>query len=198
VFCRRYLGPVDGLEVEAAHEETSVVDAKLEGSREWNNMNYTNYGWFYIFMFMSIYKPYHLLLLAALSLLISSFLSSKGTLDIHVHDTYFVIAHFEFNLALAILAFILWAIYMLTRNLPLSSLLTWIHVVLTLLALGLFISLPLFGYPEKYLDISPWGNFNELNRANEIVAVIIISFTLAQLILVVNIFRGLFRRLRKR
>jgi heme/copper-type cytochrome/quinol oxidase subunit 1 len=147
---------------------------------------------------MSIYKPYQLLLLAALSLLISGFLSVKGTIDLHFHDTYFVIDHVQFYLILSIPAFVLWTIYLLTRNILLSQLMTWVHVALTLLAIGAFICLPLFSYPPRYVDVSPWSTFNEFQRTNQIMAGIALIFTLAQLILIANIVGGIVRRLRRR
>jgi heme/copper-type cytochrome/quinol oxidase subunit 1 len=147
---------------------------------------------------MSIYKPYQLLLLAALSLLISGFLSAKGTIDLHFHDTYFVIDHVQFYLILSLPAFVLWTIYLLTRNILLSHLMTWVHVALTLLAIGAFICLPLFSYPARYVDVSPWSTFNEFQTTNKIIAGIALIFTLARLILIVNIVGGIVRRLSRR
>jgi heme/copper-type cytochrome/quinol oxidase subunit 1 len=146
---------------------------------------------------MFLYKPYQVLLLAALSLLIGGFLSAKGTIDLRFHDTYFVIDHVQFYLLLSIPAFILWTIYLLARNILLSQLMTWIHVALTLLAIGAFICLPLFSYPARYVDVSPWSTFNEFQRTNQIMAGIALIFTLAQLILIFNIVGGV-RRLRRK
>jgi heme/copper-type cytochrome/quinol oxidase subunit 1 len=147
---------------------------------------------------VSIYKPYHLLLIAALSLLISAFLSRKATIDLQFHDTYFVIDHVQFYLLLSVPVFILWGIYMFTRNILLSRPLTWIHVALSLLTIAVFICLPLFSYPARYVNVSPWRSFNEFHRVNEIVAGAAIVFTLAQLTLIFNIVGGLVRWLRRR
>jgi hypothetical protein len=147
---------------------------------------------------MSLYKPYHLLLLAGLSLLVCALFSTNESINVHVHDTYVVMTHSFFYGTFAVLSFLFWSIYILTRRLLLSNLLTWLHVVLTLLAMALFICIPLFSYPRRYVDVTPWSGFNEFHRTNEIVVGSTIIFTVAQLMLVVNIVGGLFRRARRR
>ena len=144
---------------------------------------------------MSIYKPYHLLLLAGLSLLISALIPTDQTLDIHVHDTYFVIAHSSLYWVFAIFTYFLWGVYVLARNTLFSNWLTWFHVVITLLTVAFFICLPFFGNLPGYIDVSSWLSFNKFQR---VLASIALLFIVAQLMLVMNIVGGLFIWLRNR
>jgi heme/copper-type cytochrome/quinol oxidase subunit 1 len=58
-------------------------------------------------------KPYNLFLpAAALFLLASLFpLNQNSTFDLHLHDTYFIIAHTHFFWVLAIIALFMWVVY---------------------------------------------------------------------------------------
>ena len=147
---------------------------------------------------MSIRKPYHLLLLAAVSLSISALFSVEETIDFHFHDTYFVVAHSSFDWILATLSYFLWGIYFLARKVLLSNTLTLLHVVPTLLAIALFVCLPFFSYRGRYVELSPYSAFNNFHKATQLVAASAIVFIIAQLFFVVNIFGGVFNWLKKK
>ncbi|MGZ3951335.1 MAG: hypothetical protein ACXVBZ_08060 [Flavisolibacter sp.] len=147
---------------------------------------------------MSIRKPYHQLLLAGVSLLISASISTKETIDFHVHDTYIVVTRSSFYWVLAMLTYLLWAIYFLTRKVLLSNTLIWLHVVPTVIAIALFICVPFLSYPDRYVDLSPFSAFNRAYRATQLLVGAALVFMLAQVFLVVNIAGGVFNWLRRR
>ena len=147
---------------------------------------------------MSIYRPYHLLLLAGIALLISALIPTEETMDLHVHDTYIVTTRSSFYWALAMLTYLLWGICFLTRKVLLSNTLTWLHVIPTLVVIVLFICLPLFSFHRRYLDLTPWSTFNELEGIKVVLASAAIVFIIAQILLIVNLVGGVFNWLRKK
>lgn len=147
---------------------------------------------------MFIRKPYHLLLLAGISLFISALISTKETIDFHFHDTYFVVTGSFFYWVLAIIVYVLWGIYFLSRKVLHSNTLTWFHVVPTLIAIALFSCAPFFGYPGRFVDLSPFSAFGRIHRATQFLAVGAIVFIIAQFLLVVNIAGGVYNCLKKK
>ena len=61
-------------------------------------------------------RPYNLLLLSAILILIASFFSFEQTLDIHLHDTYFVITLRQIFRYATIALLVLWVLYKLTNR----------------------------------------------------------------------------------
>ena len=147
---------------------------------------------------MFIYKPYHLLLLVSILLFIRALLSTKEMIDIHVHDTYIVTTFSFLYWILVLLTYFLWGIYVLTRNILFANVLTWVHVILTVGVLILFICVPLFNYKISYLDLSPWTSFNKFNSTSKILAWGAIILILVQLIFIVNIVGGMITWRKKR
>ena len=139
-------------------------------------------------------------------LLLTSFfvLTGNTTVDLHLHDTYFVIADSHFFWLLAILAVVVWTIYLLTSKLLYSKALTWIHVVITLLTILLFALTPFFGNnlinPTSggYYDYNIWSSFDSYTRFFKTVTITILVLLFGQIIFVINLIAGLFKRLTNR
>lgn len=86
-------------------------------------------------------KSYFLLLLAAILFLILSFIGDKNeTLDINVHDTYYVITFQQAYILLCLIFFITGLIYFIFNffGIQFISILSLIHVYGSLIFIGLF------------------------------------------------------------
>lgn len=147
--------------------------------------------------------PHHPFLLATLVLFITSFLvDPRNTVDIHLHDTMFVISHSSIFVFFASICGILWILYLITASILPSRALTILHVFVTLSTMTLFLilvspSLANFDTHEgKYLDKSTWASFGYPNRQIIMITYSIIIFTLAQVLFLINILIGIFRRLK--
>lgn len=80
-------------------------------------------------MFRLKARPYQLLLFAAAILLMAAPFMGGYTIDMHLYDTYYVIAGTHVFMAMAVLLLLLWLIYLLTHRLLFSRWLAWLHVV---------------------------------------------------------------------
>lgn len=146
-------------------------------------------------------KPYGILTLAALLVIIASF-AVKGALDIHLHDTYLVIAHAHLFWAVALFLLLLAFFYRTLRQLLFSRWLTWIHIVLTLAGLALVI-LPFqyqgfSGMPRRYYDYSAWETHRSFQEQNQLVALVILCWFFAQVLFLLHILLGLLRLFSRR
>ncbi|PWT74400.1 MAG: cytochrome c oxidase subunit I [Bacteroidetes bacterium] len=124
----------------------------------------------------------------------------NSTLDIHLHDTYFVVAHFHIVMGVSAFFGMFCGIYhwypkMYGRYL--NNTMAYIHFWITL-AGAYLIFWPLHyeglaGVPRRYLDYSNWHafkNFLELNRFISTVAMIVFA---VQLMFVFNFFYSIFK-----
>ncbi|HKP31870.1 MAG TPA: cbb3-type cytochrome c oxidase subunit I [Chitinophagaceae bacterium] len=124
----------------------------------------------------------------------------NSALDIHLHDTYFVVAHFHIVMGVSAFFGMFAGIYhwypkMYGRYL--NNTMAYIHFWVTLIGAYL-IFWPmhysgLAGMPRRYLDYSGWtsfGGFEGLNRFITIVAMIVFAI---QLLFVFNFFYSIFK-----
>jgi hypothetical protein len=142
----------------------------------------------------SVLKPYALLLLSAIILLALSAFSASDSVDIHLHDTNFVLkwSNIYFLLGLAMLS--MWLISIGTKNLHSSRALQWVQIVLTILSVGMFFLPPRFFYKDN----SPGFTYCDMVRFSHMLNLAVIAFILAQLILLTNIIIGFAKKWRKK
>lgn len=145
-------------------------------------------------------KPYNLLLLIAIALLVFTFFPGYGhqTVDIHLHDAYLVIGvPFLFG-AFAALMFLLWTIYLVSGNYMYSTLLTWLHAGLTIILVIIFTVIAnFFIRREAPADVTNWEEFENFRLLNQLMAGVVITLLLCQVLLLVNLSLGLIRQARR-
>jgi cytochrome c oxidase subunit 1 len=150
------------------------------------------------------FTPAMLFAIGFVSLFISGGLTGiflgNSTLDIHLHDTYFVVAHFHIVMGVASFFGMFAGVYhwfpkMYGRYL--NNTMSFIHFWVTLVGAYL-IFWPmhyqgLAGMPRRYTDFSNWEsfkNFAEMNRFISSVAMIVFAI---QLLFVFNFFYSIFK-----
>jgi cytochrome c oxidase subunit 1 len=124
----------------------------------------------------------------------------NSSIDIHLHDTYFVIAHF--HIVMGVSAFFgtfagvyHWYPKMFGRFL--NNTISYIHFWITLVGAYL-IFWPMHyegmaGMPRRYYDYSNWESFKQFGDLNHFISVVVIIVFAAQLMFVFNFFYSIFK-----
>jgi cytochrome c oxidase subunit I len=118
-----------------------------------------------------------------------------STIDMHLHDTYFVVAHFHLVMGVASVFGMFAAIYhwfpkMFGRFM--DPVLGYVHFWITLPAAYL-IFWPMYyeglaGLPRRYFDFSNWITFHNFDGLNSFISAVAILSFLTQLVFVFNFF----------
>ena len=131
---------------------------------------------------------------------VTGIILADSTLDINVHDTYFVVAHFHIVMGLSAIFGMFAGVYHWFPKLFLRMMnkkLGYLHFWLTFVcAYGVFFPmhfLGLAGVPRRYYTNSNFPMFDNLVDINEIVTVFAIVGALAQVIFLFNFFYSIFR-----
>jgi hypothetical protein len=139
--------------------------------------------------------PFNLFLLTAILLFVFSFVTWGQMIDIHLHDTKFVISTILFIWALGIIVLLAWAIYKLTCKILWKRFLTWFHVLVTLFILIVLLTANFWHdklIPPIKRDFISFDTFQEYNqREVKIIQPLVILFLAGQLAFVLNIIGGL-------
>jgi cytochrome c oxidase subunit 1 len=124
----------------------------------------------------------------------------NSALDIQLHDTYFVIAHFHLVMGVSSVFGMFAGIYhwfpkMFGRFM--DPVLGYIHFWITLLCAYL-IFWPMYyeglaGLPRRYFDYSGWTSFNQFDDANKLISAVAILAFGVQLIFLANFFISIFK-----
>jgi cytochrome c oxidase subunit 1 len=155
------------------------------------------------------FTPATLFAIGFVSLFISGGLTGlflgNSTIDIHLHDTKFVVAHFHIVMGVASMFGMHAGIYhwfpkMFGRYL--NHTLGYIHFWVTMIGAYL-IFWPmhyegLAGVPRRYLDLRDWHAFNKFDDLNKMITVVSIIVFAMQLMFVFNFFYSIFKGRRVR
>jgi cytochrome c oxidase subunit 1 len=150
------------------------------------------------------FTPGMLFALGFVSLFISGGLTGiwlgNSTLDIHLHDSYFVIAHFHIVMGVSAFFGMFAGIYhwfpkMFGRFM--NNTLAYIHFWVTL-AGAYLIFWPmhyegLAGMPRRYFDYASWSSFNQFNDLNKFISTVAMIVFAVQLLFVFNFFYSIFK-----
>lgn len=148
--------------------------------------------------------PYHLLPLAAAVLIVAGLLSGNSSVDIHLHDTFYVLPSASFIWLSVTALLLLWLVYLLTKNVLYSMRLSRIHIFLSLVTSILIVLVPNFLtlVVKEYQDLSYANLFERAESIGykiRLYSIILFVFILAgQSILLINFVLGVGQKNRAR
>ncbi|MEO8415684.1 MAG: cbb3-type cytochrome c oxidase subunit I [Ginsengibacter sp.] len=150
------------------------------------------------------FTPAMLFAIGFVSLFISGGLTGiwlgNSSLDIHLHDTYFVIAHFHLVMGVASMFGMFAGIYHWFPKMYgrfLNNTLAYLHFWITIAgAYCIFWPMHyegLAGMPRRYYDFSNWESFKMFGGLNEFISVVALIVFAAQLLFIFNFFYSIFK-----
>lgn len=139
-----------------------------------------------------------MLALAAVLLVMLSFIPSGNAMDMPVKGASYVLSYAYTLRAMAMLVLLLWILYMVTVQILFSTILTWLHIIMTIVLAALIVFLFFFFHlsaghaPEKEAEIFSFQAGVSLQMA---VPLLIMLLLVMQLLYVINLFAGVIRRI---
>ncbi len=151
-----------------------------------------------------IFTPAMLFAIGFVSLFISGGLTGiwvgNSAIDMHVHDTYFVIAHFHLVMGVASMFGMFagiqhWFPKMFGRfmNNTLSYIHFWVTMVGAYLIFWPMHYQGIAGMPRRYYDFSNWESFKMFHGLNEFISVVAIIVFFVQFLFIFNFFYSIFK-----
>jgi cytochrome c oxidase subunit 1 len=150
------------------------------------------------------FTPAMLFAIGFVSLFISGGLTGiwlgNSALDIHLHDTYFVVAHFHIVMGVASMFGMFAGIYHWFPKMygkQLNNTLGYIHFWATI-AGAYLIFWPmhyqgLAGMPRRYYDFSAWESFNQFGDLNRFISTVAMVVFAVQILFLFNFFHSIFK-----
>jgi len=124
----------------------------------------------------------------------------NSTIDIQLHDTYFIVAHFHLVMGVASMFGMFAGVYhwypkMFGRftNNTLGYLHFWITFIGAYLIFWPMHYMGLAGLPRRYYDFSPWESFNKFDGLNRFITVIAMIVFAAQFLFLINFFYSIWK-----
>jgi cytochrome c oxidase subunit 1 len=124
----------------------------------------------------------------------------NSALDIHLHDTYFVIAHFHIVMGISAFFGMFAGVYHWFPKMYgrfMNNTMGYIHFFITFIG-SYVIFWPMHyegvsGMPRRYYDFSSWESFNQFGDLNKMISVAAIIVFFAQLLFVFNYFVSIWK-----
>ena len=125
----------------------------------------------------------------------------NSALDIHLHDTYFVMSY-SYPLFFVALVFAIFAatyywfdkIFKRQMNYTLGYIHFWVSFLGTSFLLLPMQYVQLVGMPRRYYDYSDWNSFNAFNNQNTFISIVTLLLVIAQLLFVFNLCYSIFKK----
>ncbi len=124
----------------------------------------------------------------------------NSSLDIHLHDTYFVVAHFHIVMGVASMFGMFAGIYhwypkMYGRylNNTLGYMHFWITIIGAYLIFWPMHYQGLAGMPRRYYDFSNWESFNMFTDLNHFISVVALIVFATQILFILNFFYSIWK-----
>jgi hypothetical protein len=151
-------------------------------------------------------KPYNLLLLTAIFSFIAGLSQMNVLIDIHLHDTFFVLPLAYFIWSFSLILIILWLLYRATEKILFSKKLSFVHIISTIVCCLFILILPYFinpykglaGMPRIYSENGRTKTYNLLGDISNSAISLLSILVFAQLFFLLNFFIGLYRRANNR
>ena len=150
------------------------------------------------------FTPATLFSIGFVSLFISGGLTGvflgNSTIDIHLHDTKFIVAHFHIVMGVASFFGMFAGVYhwfpkLFGRymNMTLGYIHFWVTIIGAYLIFWPMHYEGLAGVPRRYLDLSGWASFNKFGDLNKMITVVSIIVFAVQLMFIFNFFYSIFK-----
>jgi cytochrome c oxidase subunit I len=124
----------------------------------------------------------------------------NSTIDIHLHDTKFIVAHFHIVMAVASFFGMFAGVYhwfpkLFGRymNMTLGYIHFWVTIIGAYLIFWPMHYEGLAGVPRRYLDLKGWASFNKFGDLNKMITVVSIIVFAVQLMFIFNFFYSIFK-----
>jgi cytochrome bd-type quinol oxidase subunit 2 len=141
-------------------------------------------------------KSYDLLVFSGLAILLVSFFVTTQTIDEHIHDTYYIIGYNHILWVSLAFLLVLWVVYKTTAKKLFSHTLSWLHIAMTLFAISIILTLPLWTdkNQRRHMDENNWSSFNKYVYDGEVIFLAILMIFIAQVLLICNLVIGLLKK----
>lgn len=139
-------------------------------------------------------RPYHLLLVSSAVFLFLCIFLQKGTIDLPLQDSYFIMDRSFLFGGFSLFLFVSWVVHRVPDKLLLSRYITWFYAIVTIGCMALVGSFPSWGHirPEGPAGV-PDLSADYVNY----IPYIITAFLIAQALLFVNVLAGMVTKLKR-
>ena len=140
------------------------------------------------------HKLYILSLLVCGLFVLLSFSKSNNTLEIHVHDTYFVVANMHIALNMALFYLLNSLVLFIPKKFKKAKLISLLYLLFTTLSITLFVISETFHtQSNEYIDLTNLISLKNVFDASSMKASSIVFYSISQLLFLIGIFTSIIK-----